>query len=324
MKVSALLASRQRYWHELSHLCRELQGSPAARRDPRRLIRLATLYRAACADLALADAYQLPPGTVQYLHQLVGSAHNQLYRSRALEIRRWYRELFIFLPQRLFHDWSLRLAFVIFWGVFVFSAALAWRSPDYAERALGKDTMTQLEGSFSEAPTQGGLHSGGLMTGVYTLNNPSIGLRCFAFGLLLGVGGLYETLRNAGILGAMFGFMGRTPQGDNFYHFVTAHAPFELTAVVLSAAAGMRLGFALVDTRGYTRVASLRMAARQAMPAAALAVVLFLLAAGIEAFISPSALPYGAKVATAIFSAGLLVIYFVLLGYPREGLSRAV
>jgi len=317
MKVSALLRNRQRYWHELSRLCQEMEGTPWKRRDPRRLIRMATLYRAACADLALADAYQLPPGTVQYLHQLVATAHNQLYRSRAPNLKRWARELFVHLPQQLFHDWSLRLAFVIFWGVFVLSAALAWHSPNYAERALGKETMTQLEDWYSEAPTQGELHSGGLMAGFYALNNPSIGLRCFAFGLLFGVGGLYETLRNAGILGAVFGFMGRTPQSENFYQFVTAHAPFELTAVVLSAAAGMRLGFALVDTRGYTRVAALRRAARRAMPTVALAVVLFLLAACIEAFISPSVLPYALKVGTAVFSAGLLVIYFVLLGYPR-------
>jgi len=318
MKVSTLLRVRQRYWQELSRLCHEMQVSSAARRDPQRLIRLATLYRAACADLALADAYQLPPATVQYLHQLVGAAHNQLYRSRAPNLKRWSRELFVHLPRRLFNDWCLRLAFAIFWGVFIFSAVLAWHSPEYAERALGKEIITQLEEMYSEAPTRGSLQSGGLMVGFYTLNNPTIGLRCFAFGLLFGVGGLYETLCNAGILGAMFGLMVRTPQADNFYQFVTAHAPFELTAVVLSAAAGMRLGFALVDTRGYTRGASLRMAARQAMPAVALAVVLFLLAAGIEAFISPSPLPYGVKVATAVFSAGLLVVYFVLLGYPRE------
>jgi len=319
MKVSALLRVRRRYWEELNRLCRLLQTSPSARKNPRLLVRLATLYRAACADLALADAYQLPPATVRYLHQLVGAAHNQLYRSRAPNLKRWSRELFVHLPQRLFNDWCLRLAFLIFWGVFVFSAALAWHSPGYAERALGKEIMTALEEMYSDAPAGGSLQSGGLMAGYYTLNNPTIGLRCFAFGLLFGVGGLYETLRNAGMLGAMFGFMGRTPQADNFYHFVTAHAPFELTAVVLSAAAGMRLGFALIDTRGYGRTASLRMAAEQAMPAVALAVGLFLLAAGIEAFISPSSLPYGIKVATAVLSAGLLVGYFVLLGYPREG-----
>ena len=52
------------------------------------------------------------------------------------------------------------------------------------------------------------------------------------------------------VLGAAFGHMGTVEQRDNFFQFVTAHGPFELTAIVLSAAAGMRLGFSLVDTHG--------------------------------------------------------------------------
>ena len=42
-------------------------------------------------DLALADAYQLPPTTVEYLHQLVGRAHNQMYRGRGFNFAAWLR-----------------------------------------------------------------------------------------------------------------------------------------------------------------------------------------------------------------------------------------
>ena len=78
----------------------------------------ASLYRAACADLALADAYQLPPDNVQYLHQLVGRAQNQLYRSQTFRWREWGQEMFFALPHRLLRDRALWLAFVVFWGVF--------------------------------------------------------------------------------------------------------------------------------------------------------------------------------------------------------------
>ncbi len=56
--------------------------------------RFSALYRAACADLALADAYQLPAETVRYLHQLVGRAHKQLYRSRSFNMSTWLTQLF--------------------------------------------------------------------------------------------------------------------------------------------------------------------------------------------------------------------------------------
>ena len=45
---------------------------------------------------------------------------------------------------------------------------------------------------------------------------------------------------------------------------------------------------------------------------------MFVLAAAIEAFISPSAAPYWVKATVAVFSCRTLVWYFVILGYPRE------
>ena len=47
--------------------------------------------------------------------------------------------------------------------------------------------------------------------GLYIEHNATIGLRCFAFGLLAGIGGLYETVFNASTLGAVFGYMAHSP-----------------------------------------------------------------------------------------------------------------
>jgi len=318
MKVSDLLESRRANWRELEQLCFSMEGRARRTMPASSASRLSALYRAACADLALADAYQLPPHTVQYLHQLVGRAHNQLYRSRAFHISKWWRELFVDVPRRLFADNSLRLAFAVFWGVFLLSAAMAYNTPGFAESVVKKELIARLEDDFSDPVAGRSAQVGGMMAGYYILNNTSIGLRCFAFGLLFGVAGLYVTVFNAALLGAIFGYMATLPQADNFFHFVTAHGPFELTAIVLSAAAGMRMGFTLVDTGGFTRAAAVRRAAGSAMPTMGAAAIMFLLAAWIEAFLSPSAAPYGIKATVAILSCAMLVFYFVVLGYPRE------
>ena len=86
---------------------------------------------------------------------------------------------------------------------------------------------------------------------------------------------------------------------------------------MLAAAAGMRLGFSLVDTGGQTRGAALRHASREAIPTVCVSIVLFLLAAIIEGFVSPSGLPYAAKALVGIVSTVLLVCYFVVLGLPE-------
>jgi len=174
--------------------------------------------------------------------------------------------------------------------------------------------MHQLSEHFANAPRTDGSPMQGGMAGFYIFNNIGIGLRCFAFGLAFGVGGLFVTLFNASYLGAVFGHMLSTPQRGNFLEFVTAHGPFELTAIVFSAAAGMRLGFSLVQTGGLTRSASLRRAAQESMPTMGAAMILFALAALIEAFLSPSAAPYEIKAAVAGVSAVLLAFYVLVLG----------
>lgn len=317
MKVSDLLESRQENWRELEQLCMAMRGRSRRKVPATTVTRFATLYRSACADLALADAYQLPPGTIQYLHQLVGRAHNQLYRSRSFKIGTWVDDLFVHVPQRLFHDNCLRLAFCLFWGIFLSAFLMAYYSPEFAADVLNEAMMNQLEDSFSKPVYENGGGANGLMAGFYIFHNAGIGLRCFAFGVLFGVGGIYATVYNAAVLGASFGFMAASNQSDHFFEFVTAHGPFELTAIVLSAGAGMRLGFSLVDTKGFERLDSLRRAGREAMPAMCAAIIMFVLAAMIEGFLSPTAAPYAIKVAVSVVSSGLLMFYFVILGYPH-------
>jgi uncharacterized membrane protein SpoIIM required for sporulation len=106
------------------------------------------------------------------------------------------------------------------------------------------------------------------------------------------------------------------PERQNFFEFVTAHGPFELTAIILAAAAGMRMGFSLISTGGLTRTAALTRGAKEAFPTACVAVALFILAAIIEGFVSPSGFPYWFKAGVAAVTSGMLVYYFLVLGYP--------
>ncbi len=325
MKVAELLAQRQPHWAELERLCSLVESSSKRRPGAAGVSRFGSLYRAACADLAMADAYQLPPATVRYLHQLVAQAHNQLYPGRSFRVRHWARELLVHIPQRLLQDRCLWLSAALFYGLFFLSHVLARQSYEFTEAVLDVQGPGQAE-ALRESFSQRVQHEEGwvfaTMAGYYVQHNASIGLQCFAAGLLFGIGGLYALAFNAIVLGASFGYISTTDAAENFYQFVTAHGPFELSAIVLCGAAGMRLGFSLVHTRGLSRAASLRQAGRETLPTACAAVVLFILAAMIEGFLSPSSMPYRFKALVAAVSSGLLMFYFVVLGWssgsPRD------
>lgn len=337
MKVAELLERRRRNWTELESYCERMHSSGSAGKlPPAQMSRFAALYRAACADLALADSYQLPQNTVQYLHRLVGRAHNQLYRSRKFDLAAWSKMLFEDVPQQIFNDRCIQMMFVLFWGFFILSAWLAYEKktwPDFAEKVLGEEQIQALETMYAEPIGKSGRtgDENAMMAGFYIWNNPSIGFRCFAYGLLV-VPGLLLYLSNAITLGASFGYMARPEMmvkggaGENFFHFVTAHGPFELTAIVLSAGAGLRMGMSWIMPGEYSRFASLMKTGKEMMPVAMSAFIMFCFAAFIEGFISPSYLgfnsdssvPYAIKAGIALFSSGLLAFYFVILGFPRS------
>lgn len=320
MKIADLVERRQPQWQQLERLVEGIAKKRLRRADPEQILLLGRLYRAACADLALARSYRLPEETVLYLHQLVANAHNLVYRSEQFKIAAWGRVLFREVPARLLTDKAVLVSFFVFWFSFLGTMYLAYVHDDFARQVVGEETLERMEEMYA-APTLGrDADTGSAMTGFYIFHNAGIGLRCFASGVILGIGSLAALAFNGISLGTIFGHMAGGPQAANFFEFVTAHAPFELTAVVLSGGAGLRLGFSLIDTGGLSRWESLRQSARGAFEVAATATVLFFLAAFIEGFLSPSLLPYPFKAGVALASLLLLFLYVFVLG--RRGAAH--
>lgn len=320
MKVVDLLESRRKNWQELETLCAQLANSVRTPAEPALIHRFAALHRSACADLALADSYQLPPATVQYLHQLVARAHSQLYRSRKFDFGAWIKMLLDDVPRRVVLDPCVWLCFILFWGLFLLSAYLVYDNDtpkSIRERILPPEFQEGLEQMYEQEIAGRDPNQDLVMSSFYIQHNTTIGLRCFAFGLAV-IPGVYEMITNAVVLGGAFGHMARpdVPQGKNFFEFVTAHGPFELNAIVLSAAAGLRIGLSWIFTRGLTRLASLEKTAIECMPVMGCAILLFVGAAMIEGFVSPSALPTFIKQAVAVICSGLQMFYFLVLGAP--------
>lgn len=312
MRVADRLARREAAWKELDRLLDRFSRFRRSQIQGEDVLRLGELYREACADLMLAEAHDLPRDTVEYLHSLVGRAHSAVYRDRGFQLRDLNRVLFQEAPARLRREPALRIAAAVFFGAFLICALLALGRPGFARTVVGEESLSGMDQMYSEPI--GDARNDAQMAGFYIQHNTSIGLRCFAWGLVFGLGSLYQLLHNAILLGTVFGHMAGGPNAGRFFTFVTAHSAFELSAIVVSGGAGLQLGWGLIDTRGRTRTASLRASAREALPAVGFAVVLFFLAALIEGFVSASSLPYAWKLAVLGLSASAIVAYLTLGG----------
>ena len=323
MTVAELIDARKPDWDALDAMTRAARWT--RREEPQEIARFAALYRAVCSDLALAETYQLPPDTVRRFNDLVGRAHNRLYRRRRANIGELWR-VFWESPRWLLSDVMFWVALFLFWAPFLTCDYVSRLDPAFAARIVGKSMLTNVELMYALEMDETPIDRLD-MVAYYIFNNGGIALRCFAVSVLGCFPGLFILMGNAVFLGCVFGYMqSGTVDPDaasHFLEFTTAHGPFELTGIVLSAAAGMRIGFGAICTRGYSRLDSIRRSAVQASPAMVAAFVLLCLAATIEAFVSPSGLSFfkdfgidalTVKRAIKIGSIVLLVLYFAVLG----------
>lgn len=327
MTVAELIAKREPEWRELEDLVRELDKPVFRRRvDPDTIARFLQLYRAVCSDLALSKSYNLPYDTVARLNVLVRKAYGSLYRTTHRPNRSFWGVVLFEAPRWIITDSAFLLSFFLFWGVFLTCQFWAQIDPNFAADVVGRGMLDRLEDMYS-VEFDGNVLDSLPSTFGYISHNGGIGLKCFVFGALGVIPGLWVLVSNAAALGSCFGYM----LGDvcpamastRFWEFTRAHGPFELTAIVLAAGAGIRIGWGGVSTCGYGRVEALRRAGVKASPMLFLGLLFFCIAAALEAFVSPNAMEwlddYGAtsyqvKLAIHWISAFLLCFYFLGLG----------
>jgi uncharacterized membrane protein SpoIIM required for sporulation len=99
---------------------------------------------------------------------------------------------------------------------------------------------------------------------------------------------------------------------------VSGHGPYELTAIAISGAAGLLLGKALIAPGRRTRLAALRVNARDAVTLVGGAALMLLLAAAVEAFWSGSGGPSGLKYGVGAVGWVLVALYLGLAGRRAE------
>src|SRR5262249_9668402 len=129
------------------------------------------------------------------------------------------------------------------------------------------------------------------MAGFYVWNNVGIAFRCFATGIFFGLGSAFFLIYNGLVMGAVVGVVAAAGHGRNIRTFMCGHAPLELSAIVIAGAAGLKLGWSLIETRGLSRLTSMRLAAPQIARLVLGAAAMLALAAAVEGFWSPSTVP---------------------------------
>jgi uncharacterized membrane protein SpoIIM required for sporulation len=326
----AFVARRQNEWNELDALVRAARFRGLRRLEPARIVSLSPLYRDACADLARAQSVRYSAALVDYLEALTAAAHAVLYGGPAKTgavgggARARFRLAVAVFPRAVRrHRLAMVLAFLLFFVPFFGGLLATLAAPDFAARIVPESLLRPLADAYRHGFTSArGTGTDAAMAGFYVSNNVGIALRCFATGLVFGLGSALYLVENGLATGAIVGHVAGHGGAANILTFMVGHGSLELTAIVLAGGAGLAMGWSLVAPGELTRLASLRATARSVVPIVFGAAVMLFMAAAIEGFWSASPAPSLVKriVGATMFA---LVFGYILFGGKTSRAAKA-
>jgi uncharacterized membrane protein SpoIIM required for sporulation len=145
-------------------------------------------------------------------------------------------------------------------------------------------------------------------------NNVWVAAEALIFGVLLGLPTLLVLFENAANGGVQGGLMFAHGKGGLFFSLILPHGMLELSAVFLAAAAGLRLGWCIIDPGPRPRGRALAEEGRSALTIALGLIVVLLVSGVIEAFVTPSPLPSWARIGIGVVAEAAFLSYVIVLG----------
>lgn len=281
--------ARSSAWNELKGLLDQAEGSGIRAKKGWDGARLASLYRSSCEDLALARAREYPIHVTQELESLTQRAHALIYRQQELGLSRLGQLVLVDFPQAVrAHRRYVLLAAALFVLPMLAVGWASWRDQGFILHLMDASKVLDFDAMYGAG--EGGLgreraaDTDWKMFGYYIMHNIGIGFQCFAAGIFAGLGSAFFLVFNGLFGGAVGGYLIARGHSENFLSFVVTHSAFELTAIVLAGAAGLRLGHAWLAPKRMTRLQSLRTAASESIVVVYGVIGMLVIAAAVEAF----------------------------------------
>lgn len=312
MDYARFLRLRRPVWDDFE---RQLESS---RRDKglshADLEEMALRYRQVLHDHALADARYPGTAAAQRLRVLALQGTRRLTRDRneGAGIWRFFTRTFprAFRAQLgMTGITTVLFLFATFWGL-----AVAANRPSLGLAFLGPEAIQGLEEGRMWTESLVSTVPPSISSSAIATNNISVALTAWSGGILAGIVPLYVVLLNGMMLGSILGITMRYSMAGELLEFISAHGPLEISLILVSAAAGLSVGRAMIAAGDRPRSLALRDAGRDALAVLLGCVPWFVVLALVEVFVSPSPnLPAALKV---VLGLSLEVLFLLMAVQP--------
>jgi len=295
--IDRFLLANEATWQRLAALTAKA-GRTAGRLPAAELDELVTLYQRAGTHLSYARTAFGDPGLDSRLSRLVAAAGGVVYGSRPRTLSGVGRFFTRTFPAALWHVRPFLVSAALL--MFVPAAVAAvYLSGDRA--ALDALTSPAERAAFVKAGTDyySAQPSAQFASQVFT-NNVRVALMAFSAGIALCLFSGLVLVENGIKLGQFVAVFVAAGKGQELFGLLVPHGFIELSAVVVAGAAGLRLGWTIIDPGDRRRATALAEEGRRAV-ALVMGVAAMLLVAGtIEGFVTGSALPTAVRIGLGV------------------------
>ncbi|MCZ7535539.1 MAG: stage II sporulation protein M [Acidimicrobiia bacterium] len=291
-KLDAFVADRSPVWLELEDLV-DRAGRRPERLGAAGVRRLGAVYRAAIADLASARRLYAGDPVVARLEHLVDRSRHTVYTAGAQR-----GALLHFVTTGYWRRVAERPRPLIVAALLLCAPALlagfwAWNDPGPASGLVPEQYRAVTEPRKTGADLGLTADEEASLAAQVLTNNIRVAMLAFAGGVLAGLGTAFVLLQNGLLLGSVIGLAVGAGNGRPLFELITAHGVLEMSCIVVAGAAGLRIGWALVDPGYRPRGEALRDEARTAIQLV-LGTAAWLVVAGlVEGFVTPAGLGLG-------------------------------
>ncbi|GLW61820.1 membrane protein [Actinomadura rubrobrunea] len=308
MDVDAYVAAHNAEWQRLEQLINKSRGLTGAEVDE-----LVELYQRTATHLSVVRSSAPDPMLVGRLSSLVARGRAAVSGAQAplwRDVGRFAARSFPAVAYRL-KWWWLGNALL---GNLLALALGIWvaRSPDVqAAIATPHEIRELVEHDFANYYVE---HSAASFAFQVWINNAWVSATALISGILLGVPTVYVLAVNQLNLGLTGGLMFAHGKGDIFFGLILPHGLLELTAVYLACAAGLKLGWTIIDPGPRRRGQALAEEGRSCV-AIAIGLVGVLLVSGlIEGFVTGWVHITWLRIGIGVVAEAAFLAYVIVLG----------
>ncbi len=272
------------------------------------LAETALLYRQVASDLSALRQDSTARAYTEHVNQLLARAHHIIYSNRRtsfVNLLRYMRDEYPAVFQRNIR--YVLVSLVVTLAGSLLGTVLTIARPQFMRQMLGPAMLATIE--RHEMWTKSVVAIAPAASSWIMTHNLSVCFVAFAGGVIFGLGPLYAMFFNGLLLGVIGAACQQHGMSLDLWSFVAPHGSLELPSIILSGAAGFRLGEGMLFPRFYRWRDSVALAGVEASRLIAGVIPLLVIAGTLEGFFSPSTAPVWLKFSVGGMLFTLLVLW---------------